>query len=202
MGALAIPLIEAVGARVLAALGVGILAGAASEAAKEEARNRQDAADQAKAAPIARVEAQTRAKTKCKECPPDCGTPTLQPTAGWSDDSITYQVRIAQMPSAPPGYLSEWMFGGVVFDGFDSGQCLLKEAKARYDQFFDDFMQPRIWFQAGAIKLTGEAYRQAAVAQPRPPVRLRWHFMQPLSYRYFSRIITAAYPDVEVVYQP
>lgn len=47
-----------------------------------------------------------------------------------------------------------------------------------------------------------EAYRQAAVAQPRPPVQLRWHFMEPISYRYFSKIIKAAYPDIEVVFQP
>ena len=42
MAAIAIPAIEAVVVRVLAALGVGVVAGAAGEAAKEQARKRQE----------------------------------------------------------------------------------------------------------------------------------------------------------------
>jgi hypothetical protein len=198
MAALAIPVIEAVVARVLVVLGVGAVAGAADEVV----RKRQKEADQAKSTPIARTDAQTKTKEKCKDCAPDKGTPSLRNTAGWSDDSITYQMRIAQMPPAPPGFLMEWDFGGVKFDGFDSSQCTLKEAKAKYDQFFDDYRQVRGWWKAGADKVIEEAYRQAAVAQPRPPVQLRWHFMEPISYRYFSKIIKAAYPDIEVVFQP
>jgi hypothetical protein len=202
MAGLAIPLIEAVAVRALTALGVGVAAGAAGEAAKEAARKRQEAADRAKASPIARTDAQTKTKEKCKECPPDKGTPALQPTAGWSEVSIAYQMRIAQMPPALVGYLSEWKFNGVQFDGFESGQCLVKEAKGRYDQFFDDFGAVEDFWGAGRDKMIEEAMRQGAAAQPRPPTRLRWHFMQPVSYRFFSRIIQAAYPDVEVVFQP
>ena len=202
MAGLAVPLIEGVVVRVLAALGVGVVAGAAGEAAKEAARKRQEDADRAMASPIARTDAQTKAKEKCKECPPDKGTSALQQTAGWSDVSIAYQMRIAQMPPAPVGYLSEWKFNGVQFDGFESGQCLLKEAKGRYDQFFDDFGVVRTWWREGRDDLIDEAMRQGLAAQPRPPTRLRWHFMQPVSYRFFSRIIRAAYPDVEVVFEP
>lgn len=198
MGSIAISAIEAAAARALLLLGAGAAAGTAEEAL----RKRQKEADQARSSPIARTEAQTKAKEKCQECPPDKGAPSLRNTAGWSDDSITYQMRIAQMPPAPAGYLTEWKFSGVDFDGFDSSQCMLKEAKAKYDQFFDDFRQVRGWWTEGADKMIEEAYRQAAVALPRPPVQLRWHFMEPLSYRYFSKIIKAAYPDIEVVYQP
>lgn len=201
MAALAVPLIEAVGVRVLAAIGVGVAAGAADEAAKEAARRRQAEADKAKTAPIARTDAQTKTKEKCKECPPDRGAPFNRSTAGWSQDSIDYQSRIGGLPVGP-GFITEWQFNRVTFDGFESGQCLLKEAKARYDQFFDEFRQVRNWWRDGAYKVTEEAYRQATAAQPRPPVQLRWHFMEPISYRYFARTIKAAYPDIEVVYQP
>lgn len=198
MASVAVPLIEAAATRVLAGLGVG----AAGAIAVESAKKRQNEADKAAATPISRVDACTQDSSKCKDCPPDKGAPYLRNTAGWSDDSITYQVRIAQMPPAPAGFLTEWLFNGVTFDGFDSAQCLLKEAKARYDQFFDIFRQVRPWWKDGADKIIDEAYRQAAAAMPRPPVQLRWHFMEPISYRYFSKIINAAYPDVEVVFQP
>jgi hypothetical protein len=198
MASLAVPLIEAAATRVVAALGVG----AAGAMAVESAQKREKEAEKAAATPIARVDACTDDSSKCKNCPPDNGAPYLRNTAGWSDDSITYQVRIAQMPPAPTGFLTEWLFNGVTFDGFYTAKCLLKEAKARYDQFFDMFRQVRPWWKDGADKIIDEAYRQAAAAMPRPPVQLRWHFMEPISYRYFSRIINAAYPDVEVVFQP
>ncbi|PWF55238.1 Tox-REase-5 domain-containing protein, partial [Massilia glaciei] len=99
-------------------------------------------------------------------------------------------------------FIMEWMFNGVVFDGFDSSQCLLKEAKARYDQFFDQFGRPKLWWSEGRNAFFAEAVAQSLAAQPRPPVRLRWHFMEPSSYRFFSGMIHAAFPDVEVVFQP
>jgi hypothetical protein len=201
MVAIVVPAVEAAAVRVLAALGVGVVAGAAGEAARDAAKKRSEAADQAKSAPIAKTEATTRTKEKCKECPPDKGAPFNRSTAGWSETSITYQARIGGLPVGP-GFITEWLFNGVTFDGFDSSQCLLKEAKAKYDQFFDDFRRVRGWWTEGADKLLEEAYRQGAAAQPRPPIQLRWHFMEPISFRYFSKVIKAAYPDIEVVYQP
>ncbi len=50
--------------------------------------------------------------------------------------SIAYQARIGGLP-VMPGPITEWRFNGVSFDGFDSSQCLLKETKARYGQYFD-----------------------------------------------------------------
>ena len=200
MAGLAVPLIEGVAARVLAALGVGVVAGAAGEAAKEAARKRQEEADRAKASPIARTDAQTKAKEKCKECPPDKGAPFNRPTAGWSEVSIAYQAHIGGLPVGP-GFITEWMFNAVTFDGFDSGQCLLKEAKARYDQFFDEFGDPKEWWK-GDEPIMAEASSQSAAAKPQPPVQLRWHFMQPMSYRFFSKVFSAMRLPIEVVYQP
>ncbi len=196
MAAIAIPAIEAVAARVLVALGVGAVAGAADDAV----RTRQREADQAKSTPIARTDAQTKAKEKCKECPPDTGAPFNRSTAGWSETSIAYQARITGLPVGP-AFITEWMFGGVTFDGFDSSQCMLKEAKARYDQFFDDFGDPQEWWK-GDEPLLAEAARQSAVAKPVPPVQLRWYFMQAMSYRFFSKAFAAMRLPIETVFCP
>jgi Restriction endonuclease fold toxin 5 len=200
MAGLAIPLIEAVAVRALTALGVGAAAGAAGEAAKEAARKRQEAADRAKASPIARTDAQTKTKEKCKECPPDKGAPFNRSTAGWSDVSIAYQARIGGLPVGP-GFITEWMFNAVTFDGFDSSQCLLKEAKARYDQFFDEFGDPREWWK-GDEPILAEASAQSVAAKPQPPVQLRWHFMQPMSYRFFSKVFSTMRLPIDTVLQP
>lgn len=200
MALLAVPLIEGVGTWVLAALGVGVVAGAAGEAAKEQARKRQEEADKAKSTPISRTETQTKERKKCPDCTPDRGAPFNRPTAGWSEVSIGYQARIGGMPIGP-GFITEWLFSGVTFDGFDSSQCLLKEAKAKYDQFFDDFGDPEEWWKGDEPIMT-EASAQSAVAKPQPPVQLRWHFMQPMSYRYFSKIFSAMGLPIETVFQP
>ncbi len=196
MAALAIPTIETVAARVLMLLGVGAAAGAVDEAAHK----RQKEADQARSTPIARADAQTKAKEKCKECPPDTGAPFNRSTAGWSETSIAYQVRIAGLPVGA-GFITEWMFGGVSFDGFDSSQCMLKEAKAKYDQFFNEFGR-RKQFWEGDTAILEQAVSQSAVASPRPPVQLSWYFMEPLSYRYFSKIFAGAMLPIETVFNP
>ena len=135
MAALAYPALEAAVVRVLAAIGLG----AAGGVTIEEAQKRRKEAEKAGDAPIARSD--TKTGSKCKECAPDKGSTFIRPTAGWSAISIAYQARIGGLPVGP-GSITEWMFNGVTFDGFDSSQCLLKEAKAAYDQFFDDFRQP------------------------------------------------------------
>lgn len=200
MASLAIPFIEGVAVRVLATLGVGVAAG---EVAKNAARKKQEEADQAQSTPIARTEAQTKTKTKCKKCPPDEGAPTLQPTTGWKPWTIEYQMRIAQMPPAPSGYLTEWAFNGVSFDGFVSGQCLLKEAKAGYDQFFDQWGGFKYPFQQKIFeKMTNQAVSQNNAAIPKPPTQLQWNFMEPTSYRYMSKVLSRATPEIEVLYRP
>lgn len=79
---------------------------------------------------------------------------------------------------------------GVDFDGFRSSQCLLQEAKALYDQFFDpEDGEPKYFFQlsGGDRKIVRQAQVQTAVVLANSPSRLNWYFMQPLSYRYFTR---------------
>lgn len=200
MAALAVPLIEAVGIRVLAALGVGVAAGAAGEAAREAARRRQAEADKAKTAPIARTDAQTTTKEKCKECPPDRGTPKRR-TFPTRHDWVNYQARIGGMPNGPT-YIDEWVFNGREFDGFVSAECLLKEAKGGYDQFFDEWGRPKKWWTSNVVGMIEQIGSQSVVAMPRPPIRLEWFWQEPLSYRYFSKILVPIASDVPHHYFP
>lgn len=173
-------LIEAALGRLLVALGITV----AGSAAVDQVRKRKEEADDARTAPIAQTEAQTKTKEKCKDCPPDKGALV---TRNWnmSDVSRAYQARITGF--AP---YSEWNFGGVDFDGFRSSQCLLQEAKALYDQFFDpEDGEPKFFFRlsGGDRKIVRQAQAQTAIVVASSPARLNWYFMQPLSYRYFTR---------------
>lgn len=201
MASLAVPLIEGVVVRVLAALGVGVVAGAAGEAAKEQARKRQDEADKAKSTPISRTDATTKERKKCKDCPPDKGQKIIR-NHKWGPEVVAYQVRICGLPFGD-GWITEWNFSGIDFDGFDSGQCLLKEAKSTYDQFFNMWKEFDYPFQGKIFeKMTDDAVKQNNVAIPKPPVQLHWYFMQPVSFRYMQKILQVATPQIEVIYQP
>ena len=75
---------------------------------------------------------------------------------------------------------TEWNFSGIDFDGYRSALCQLEEAKANYDQFFENGM-PRYWWRdSGAADMIEEAGRQNSVAMQNPNTRLRWYFMQPI----------------------
>lgn len=201
MAALALPLIEGAVDALLAAFATTAVVGTGVVVA-DQVQKRAKAASESKDKAIAQTATTSATRKACDKCPPDCGVIFPRSTKGWSAVSIEYQQRIGGMPPSASGLINEWAFNGVNFDGFDSSQCLLKEAKARYDQFFDEFRQIKPWWGEGADTLLNEAMRQSAAARPTPPIRLRWYFMEPISYRYFSRIIISAYPSIEVVYQP
>lgn len=180
MVALAIPLVEGVAVRVLAALGVGVVAGAAGDAARDAARKRQEAADKAKSTPIARVDAQTKTKTKkCDKCPPDCGE--LVPVKHrMSANSSEYQAKITGFPIG-----TEWRFAGRDFDGFKSDLCLLQEAKANYDQFFNKNGGFQYMFQSGIFdEMEEQAAAQAMIVGANRPASLSYYFQTPLAYNH------------------
>lgn len=196
MAALALPVLEAIALRVLAAVGIGVAGGVAVE----ETQKRRKETDKAGDVPIARSD--TKTGEKCKECSPDHGKEYRRSTAGWKPWTIEYQARIGGMPYGP-GYIMEWEFKTVKFDGFVSGQCLLKEAKARYDQFFDEWGDFAYPFQKKIFEdMTDEAESQNSVAIPKPPVRLQWNFMEPVSYKYMLDKLMKATPQIEVLYTP
>lgn len=185
MAAILIPGIEAVAVRVLAAMGVSLAAGAAGEAAINAARKRQAEADKAKSAPIARTDATTKEKEKCKECPPDHGA-LVPVNHHMSENSREYQARITGFPSG-----TEWLFEGKDFDGFKSNMCLLQEAKADYDQFFNKegkFVYP---FQAKIFaKMKQQAVTQAMIVRRNKPAALTYYFQTPMACEYMTPTLT------------
>jgi len=200
MASLAAPLIEGVGARILTALGVGAV-GAAGEVAREQARKRQADAELAKSSPIASTDATTKERTKCKDCPPDKGGP-FQRNFTVRKSWVDYQAKITGMPNGPT-FIMEWEFAGTRFDGFVSAKCRLQDAKAGYDQFFNEWREFKYDFQERIfVEMTEAAVTQNGKAVPKPPVQLWWYFQEPISYRYMQRVLQAAAPQIQVVFQP
>jgi Restriction endonuclease fold toxin 5 len=204
MAAAVPPLIEAAFVALMRALGVGVAAGAAAEAAKEAARRKQEAADKTAATPIARADACVKTEgsastQKCKLCPPDNGT-LVQRNWHMSPQAREYQARVTAFA---PG--TEWNFGGIDFDGFTSGECHLKEAKSRYDQFLtggeDGELEPKKWFKSFRLKMLPQAKKQAEVAASSSPARLTWYFQGPKTYEYMGEQVML-FPPLIAVYLP
>jgi len=195
MAALAVPLIEAVVARVLIALGIGV---AADAARRKIAKDRGEEADKAKSTPLAKTEA--KAKEKCDTCPIGNGAPyvrnfpVLRP---W----IEYQVRVCGLPFGP-NFITEWMYNGKVFDGLKAENCSLIDAKGAYDQFFDEDGKPRRYWAYNVRVMVLTIREQDLAATPEPPVNLEWFWQEPVSYRFFSQALREVAPRVVHHYQP
>lgn len=193
MAVLAIPLIEGAGA-LLAEAFPALLGGTAT--AGILSLSGDQAQDRSKTQPVARTMPKT--DEACKKCPPDAGNLV---TRNWnmSDTSRTYQ---AQVTGFAPN--TEWSFSGLDFDGFRASLCRLEEAKANYDQFFDpETGNPKRFFLiSGVEKMRNQAREQNVVAAANTPALLHWHFMQPLSYRYFTRSFRTTAPLVNTELKP
>jgi hypothetical protein len=184
MAAAAVPVVEGAAIALLRALGIvgtGVAGVAGTKALTDAAKAKADTADKSKDLPIAQATSATQTKKKCDKCPPDNGSLV---TRNWnmSDESRLYQARITGF--APR---TEWSYEDCDFDGFRSAACTLLEAKARYDQFFDDDGEPEFFFRmTGARKMMAQALNQSDIIWASPPAQLQWHFMQPVSYAYFK----------------
>jgi len=189
MAGLAVPAIEAAGTG-LAELFPSLFGGAATAAVLSTSGD----TTKAKAQPVAIP----KSGEPCKKCPPDSGSLTQ---ANWSmsDTSSTYQAYVTGFAAG-----TEWDFGGLNFDGFRSGLCQLEEAKAKYDQFFDaDTGRPKRFFSLfGVQKMRSQALAQSTVVAANPPSLLRWYFMQPLSYAFFTRDFRSSAPLVTTELKP
>ena len=195
MAGLAVPVIEAAAqalgpilARAGAALLGGAVVGATGSLSGDTKKEDSKAADRSL----------PRTDRKCDKCPPEGGA-KVRRNHGVNWNSYQYQARITGF--AP---YTEWNFGGVDFDGFRSSQCLLQEAKARYDQFFDpETGEPKFFFGlTGAPKIATQGRIQNAVVATNAPAKLSWYFMQPLSYRYFARRFARQAPLIRTFLQP
>jgi len=99
----------------------------------------------------------------------------------------------------------EWTYG-VAFDGFSPKECILKESKANYDQFFakDGLMKVFMAIRYGDDGLFLEqAQRQNACAiKGMPPGKLEWYFMQPISSNYARTQFLEQGLRIHVIHRP
>ncbi|QBP75869.1 hypothetical protein E2K99_13010 [Herbaspirillum huttiense] len=167
----------------------------------EQIEDRRSEADKAKDAPLAKAEVDAAAREKCRDCPPLAGHEIekhFRERKSWMD----YQVRITGMRSGPL-FLTEWKYDKREFDGFKPAECLLMEAKAGYDQFFSGPGEFEYDFQKRIIHdMVGQARLQNIAAQPRPPVKLHWYFMEPWTYAYLKPMFFEISPTINVIFQP
>ncbi|EEH8382316.1 hypothetical protein G3142_004330 [Salmonella enterica subsp. enterica serovar Montevideo] len=134
------------------------------------------------------AQAKTDEKT-CENCPPEGKVmPMVRRCSRWSEVTISYQTRICGTFYNPETQqIQEFKYCGVSFDGWKDKLCQFWEAKARYDQFFDAFGDPKGWWKGYRSGLS-QAGRHQAVATVNQPLKVVWIFMQPVSYRYFSKM--------------
>ncbi|MFE4111821.1 Tox-REase-5 domain-containing protein [Kosakonia sp. YIM B13611] len=138
----------------------------------------------------------------CENCPPDGKVlPIIRRCSRWSEVTINYQTRICGTFYNPETkQIQEFKYCGVSFDGWKSKLCEFWEAKARYDQFFDAFGDPKGWWKGYKSGLS-QASRHQAVATINQPLNIVWAFMQPVSYRYFSKMFKG-FKDIIVKWVP
>jgi len=149
----------------------------------------------------ANVQTKTDEKT-CENCPPEGKVmPMVRRCSRWSEVTINYQTRICGTFYNPETQqIQEFKYCGVSFDGWKDKLCQFWEAKARYDQFFKADGSRKSWW-TGDISAKNQASRHQAIASINKPLRVVWIFMQPVSYRYFSRIFSK-YQDIITRWQP
>ncbi|NHB90095.1 restriction endonuclease fold toxin 5 domain-containing protein [Photorhabdus tasmaniensis] len=139
-------------------------------------------------------------RTKCEKCPAIGKVMMVwEKTTSYSEITIAYQTKIAGTIYNPElSIIETWLCMDTNFDGWKPAQCLFLEAKAKYDQFFKNG-EPKNFYKD--VKLKGDmsghdsmiyqAKKQNSVCITLNNVpKSYWHFLQPVSYAYFSRAFT------------
>ncbi|PWI79718.1 hypothetical protein DEO48_12600 [Enterobacter sp. CGMCC 5087] len=186
-----------------AALGVTIGAGVASQMVNEG--ENEDTAGKVTAA---------ESTKPCEKCPAIPWVSPIQEPFNGSEVSLNYQMRIcgsySMHNSNGKTSVEEYAFRHpgltnstkqVKFDGWKPAECLFLEAKGKYDSFFDKNGEPYSWFE-GDQDTKDEARRQqnALILCDEIP-ECHWHFMEPVSFAYYSKIFRK-YPRFTVLHTP
>ncbi|WP_436882703.1 Tox-REase-5 domain-containing protein [Enterobacter asburiae] len=184
-----------------AALGITIGAGVASQMVNEG--EKEDAAGKVTAA---------ESTKPCEKCPAIPWVSSIQEPFNGSETSLNYQMQIcgtySMHNSNGTTSVEEYAFRHpglanpskqVKFDGWKPAECLFLEAKGKYDQFFDKKGEPYSWFE-GDQDMKDEARRQqnALILCDEIP-ECHWHFMEPASFAYYSKIFRK-YPRFTVLH--
>ncbi|WP_250534832.1 Tox-REase-5 domain-containing protein [Caballeronia sp. AZ10_KS36] len=145
------------------------------------------------------TQVKTRARTRDCKCPPEKGL--MAPVNhSMSELSAQYQQYVTGFPRG-----MEWKFCDIDFDGFQSTQCLLQEAKANYDFFFDKKGNPNFFFfhaksKNNPDKVTDTSAYESTMKQvnaqhrvvvKNEPARLCWYFMQKKFYAWATTTFAA-----------
>ncbi|EKS6641997.1 hypothetical protein QCD58_000743 [Enterobacter hormaechei] len=186
-----------------AALGVTIGAGVASQMVnkgeKDETAGKVTAADSTK---------------PCEKCTAIPWVSPIQEPFNGSETSLNYQMRIcgtySMHNSNGTTSVEEYAFRHpgltnstkqVKFDGWKPAECLFLEAKGKYDSFFDKNGEPYSWYE-GDQDTKDEARRQQnALSLCDDIPECHWHFMEPVSFAYYSKIFRK-YPRFTVLHTP
>ncbi|WP_434526125.1 restriction endonuclease fold toxin 5 domain-containing protein [Photorhabdus asymbiotica] len=175
----------------LAACAAGLTAVGVMESTKDR-EGEQDRAN-------ADTQTMTSSRTECEKCPA-IGNVTMvwEKTTSYSEITIAYQTKIAGTIYNPElNIIETWLCMGTNFDGWKPAQCLFLEAKAKYDQFFKNGEPSWVFGEfrktptnkTGAESTIWQAERQNRVCMELNNIpKSHWHFLQPISYEYFSEI--------------
>lgn len=136
----------------------------------------------------------------CEKCPAIPRVVSEQERFNGEAINLNYQMRICGTDSMrhDEGHITveefafrdPWLLNPtkkVKFDGWKPEQCLFLEAKGKLDQFFNENGEP--WY-SGSKEIVKQAERQKNVIYLCGNVpECHWHFMQPVSYRYYKKMI-------------
>ncbi|MDE1486979.1 restriction endonuclease fold toxin 5 domain-containing protein [Xenorhabdus bovienii] len=144
-------------------------------------------------------------RTKCEECPAIGQVTPYWESVSISADSTIYQIQICNSVYMPEiEKIQVWLCLGVRFDGWKPQQCLFLEAKAKYDQFFEND-DPKFWWKiskSGHISMMSQAGRQQTVCSTLKGIpNSHWHFLQPVSFAYYAKAFSI-YANIKVLHTP
>ncbi|MEH6372174.1 Tox-REase-5 domain-containing protein [Pectobacterium carotovorum] len=150
----------------------------------------------------------------CEECP---AIPKVTPEEELFDGAeinLMYQARICSTAvredTNSKNYIQEFAFRDpgllnpkkkVKFDGWKPERCLFLEAKGRYDQFFDQDGEPLSWYSKIKNPILQAGRQQDAIDLCSKIPECYWHFMQPVSYRYYKKMLFP-YSNIKVFHTP
>ncbi|MDE9535990.1 Tox-REase-5 domain-containing protein [Xenorhabdus bovienii] len=135
---------------------------------------------------IAMSGALARSTEECKSCPASTGEPKNEYRSFGNDINSKYQIYITKAPYGS-GWVQEWTYATVSFDGFQRSYCLLQETKGSYDQFFIAENQIKKYW-SGVQGVVQQAGTQNAIVSSTAPNKLAWYFMEKLSFNYFTKL--------------
>ncbi|OTA18708.1 hypothetical protein Xbed_03061 [Xenorhabdus beddingii] len=138
-------------------------------------------------------------RTKCEKCPAIGQVMMVwEKTNGRSALAISYQSAIAKTIYNPElSMIESWTCLGVSFDGWQPANCLFLEAKAKYDNFFRND-EPMSWWKSGDDSMKNQGKRQQDVCSSLDGIpNCHWHFLEPVSFAYYSEAFSA-YPNIKV----